>query len=226
MRRPESDTWCLSRGAFDNNRTTTYGSSNCDPNDQVRIHSHEGQNVSTAPVTAPVAAPTARPSTPARTSSRLRSTIVGIAAVLVGLDAGFFVTWQVSIIVGLGIVDDATYVVAFRAFNATVRSAAFGAIFFGAPIALAAAAFVAERRVRPWLVAALVAVLAGVGVTFGIHVPLNEALASTTAAASDARLTFEVPWNRANLARTLLFLGANVAVVVGLLRARGESDAA
>lgn len=161
-------------------------------------------------------------SPPGRARSRLRSTVVGIAAVLVGLDAGFFVTWQISIIVGLGIVDDATYVESFRAFNATVRSVGFGAIFFGAPFSLAAAALIADRRLRPWIVLALVAVLACVGITFGLNVPLNEALAATTASASEARLAFEGPWNRANLLRTLAIVAGQVAMVIGLLRSRAR----
>ena len=60
-----------------------------------------------------------------------RRVIAIITTVLVGLSAGFFVAYEVSVTVGLAEVDDVTYVHTFQAINATIRNVGFATIFFG-----------------------------------------------------------------------------------------------
>ncbi len=56
---------------------------------------------------------------------------LGVAGILTGLFAGFFVTYQISVTRGLARVDDVTYVQTFQWINRTVQTPEFAVIFFG-----------------------------------------------------------------------------------------------
>ena len=150
-----------------------------------------------------------------------------VATTLAGLAAGFFVTYSISVVRGLALVDDETYVAAFQAVNATVRNGWFALIFFGTPVSAALAAVLLAGLHRP------AALLAGLGVatyasgvlglTFGLHVPLNEALAAfgpvSGEAATAARAGFEATWNRWNHLRAIAALGAFLFLLAAQHRA-------
>ncbi len=140
-----------------------------------------------------------------------RRVIAIITTVLVGLSAGFFVAYEVSVTVGLAEVDDVTYVHTFQAINATIRNVGFATIFFGSIPALGVAIAVApDRSRRAVLVVAAIAYVTAVGVTATGNVPLNDDLAevevTTPESAAVARAEFEDDWNRLNLARTVLLV--------------------
>ncbi len=142
-----------------------------------------------------------------------------LATTLAGMSAGFFFTYQISVIRGLAIVDDETYVRTFQAVNATIRSAPFAVVFFGTVPALILALVLhrqASRSIRGLLTLAVVAAIATVLITFVGNVPLNEELALITnvdpATAADARAAFESDWNRLNLIRTVTSIVAAMAV--------------
>ena len=141
-------------------------------------------------------------------SSRQISLVV--ATILTGLSAGFFFTYEASVIVGLAQVDDRTYVTTFQAINDTIRNPAFGLVFFGTIPALGIAGFLNWKADGPtrWLVGVGIALyLTCLAVTAGGNVPLNEQLAETTevtqATAAQARADFETSWNRLNRVRTV-----------------------
>lgn len=146
-----------------------------------------------------------------------------------GLSAGFFFTYQVSVVRGLALVDDANYVESFQAINATIRNAPFGIVFFGTVPSLAAALVVLRGASRPTRVLSAVALalsIAVVAITFAGNVPLNEQLAeagSSPAAAPAAREAFETTWNRLNLARTVCSVGAAVAMAAAVVARRNVS---
>lgn len=163
--------------------------------------------------------------TPAWFAVARRASVAG-STVLVGLAAGFFFTYQVSVTRGLAIVDDANYVSAFQAINATVRTTWFGIVFFGSiPMLVATLAlnWSANRAVRSLLAVALLAYLATFGITAIGSVPLNDELALVTvrtpAAFAEARGDYEAAWNRLNLIRTLTCVTA-LAALAGIGMAR------
>jgi uncharacterized membrane protein len=150
--------------------------------------------------------------------------------VLIGLAAGFFFTFQISVIRGLAIVDDAAYVETFQAINATIRNAWFGVVFFGSiPMLVATLALHWRSRplVRGLLVAALVLYAATFAITAIANVPLNEDLALVTdrsaASAAAARSQFEASWNRWNLIRMLTCIASFVALVLASRQRLGGS---
>ncbi len=152
-----------------------------------------------------------------------------LATVLVGLAAGFFFTYQISVTRALAEVDDTTYVDTFQAINSTIRSTSFGIVFFGAIPALCAALALhrSDRHRRAAIGVALALYLATFAITAAGSVPLNDTLALVADrgadAVADARADYEQPWNRLNLIRTLTSLGALVAMSIATLGPRPAS---
>ena len=96
--------------------------------------------------------------------------------------AGFFFAFAIDVGPAMAQLDAATYVTTQQAINRVVRNAGFGAAFFGAallPWTVAALALWAgaRRHALGWAAVALAYGVAVVGVTSGINVPINEALA-------------------------------------------------
>lgn len=142
------------------------------------------------------------------------------ATVFVGLSAGFFFTYEVSVTLGLAEVDDTTYVETFRAINDTIRNPVFGVVFFGSIPAIVVAIAANWSSMPPigraLVAAALPLYLVGLIVTAAGNVPLNDDLADvgtiTPTVAATAREDFEDEWNRLNLIRALA-VGASFAAL-------------
>lgn len=175
-----------------------------------------------------VAATSAGPSEPEPVDERAprwfaalqRSTLTA-TIVLLGLAAGFFFTYQISVIRGLAIVDDTVYVEAFQAINATIRNVWFGIVFFGSiPMLIATLAlhWTSRPSVRGLVISALVLYVATFAITAIANVALNNDLALVTdrsaASAAAARSQFEASWNRWNLLRTLTCVASFAALVL------------
>jgi uncharacterized membrane protein len=155
-----------------------------------------------------------------RINTPLKPRLALVAATIsAGLSAGLFYAYQVSLIRGLAVVDDVTYVNTFQAINEKIRNPWFFASFICTP-ALIAAALVLKRRsskaVKALIGAGLVLNLALLGITIFGNVPLNDDLASydtvDTETATVARADFENRWNRLHLLRTLAAVGSFVAL--------------
>lgn len=156
-----------------------------------------------------------RPSSEAKFSFDTPRLCLLLAAILSGLFAGFFVTYDVSVTRGLAEVDDATYVQSFQWINRTVQTPEFAVIFFGTIPALVAALLLNWRAGRPTLVllaAAILFAVVTIGITAGANVPLNRELdvvdGLSPQIAAEARADFEDPWNLFNSIRTLTALVA------------------
>lgn len=147
--------------------------------------------------------------------------LLTITVVLLGLSAGFFVTYQISVMPGLALTNDQVFVQSMQGINAAVRSAPFALIFFGPLPLLLATAAAARRRVIavPLLASALLYGFGLLGVTFAGNVPLNEMLATRldSADAAAARLAYGGPWNRLNAIRTGCVLAAYAVVVAAAI---------
>lgn len=174
--------------------------------------------------------------------SVLRPLSLILATLTTGLTAGFFYAYACSVTLGLARLDDAQYVAAMQAINATVRNPVFAFGFFGALLSLilAVALHAGEwraTRTRLLGLALVVYAVGGFGPTFAFSVPLNDDLARVSLdagpeALAQARLDYEDTWNRWNTTRTiassaafLLLIAATLAPAVRPFRVRATDRA-
>jgi uncharacterized membrane protein len=138
--------------------------------------------------------------------------VLGAAALTMGLLAGFFYAYSVSVMPGLDDADDRTLIDAMQQINEAVENPVFFLSFLGAPV-LALAALVVVRRsgsrreIR-WIVAALVLYGVAFLVTVAFNIPLNDELAEAgdperIADAGRVRDDFYGPWVAWNIVRTV-----------------------
>ncbi|MFD6181314.1 DUF1772 domain-containing protein [Streptomyces goshikiensis] len=159
-------------------------------------------------------------------STRVATALLLVATVLVGLMAGLFFAFDVSVMPGLAKADERTYVTAMQNFNAAIDgNALFGTAFVVALLTAAASAVMefrgGRRQVAVWVGAAAVAYLVVLVITFAVNIPLNNELAG---AGDAAKLTdfglvdrFKGTWATANIARTLLCTAALTALARALM---------
>ncbi|WP_157996883.1 anthrone oxygenase family protein [Streptomyces otsuchiensis] len=176
----------------------------------------------TRPPLPPRAQATADPSSgpgvsTAAAGGRAATALLYAAVVSVGLMAGLFFAYDISVMPGLAETGDITYATAMQSFNSTIDSSgAFGLVFVGALVSSAGAALAqyrAGRRALGHLVAAAtVCYLVMLAVTMGVNIPLNEELAAIgdPAAAGDLSVVddFRATWVATNIARTALCVAA------------------
>ncbi|MDX2394227.1 MULTISPECIES: anthrone oxygenase family protein [unclassified Streptomyces] len=161
--------------------------------------------------------------------ARAAGVLLGLSTVLVGLMAGLFFAFDVSVMPGLAGLDDRAYVTAMNGFNAAIDgNGLFGSVFVLALLTTAAAAVVSlrtgHRAVALLAGAAAVAYLVVLVITFAVNIPLNDRLADVAGAVGAAPPTglpvvddFKGTWVTTNIIRTLLSTLALVALVRALL---------
>ncbi|MCX5301830.1 DUF1772 domain-containing protein [Streptomyces sp. NBC_00193] len=172
------------------------------------------------------------------TGTRLSTALLVLSTVLVGLMAGLFFAFDVSVMPGLAKTDDRTYVTAMQSFNAVIDgNPLFGTVFVVTLLAAFAAAFVearaGRRTVALWAAVAAAAYLVVLVVTFAVNIPLNNELADVGDAAKLTDFSvvekFKGAWETANIVRTLLCAAALTALARALVlygRATGATGAA
>lgn len=143
------------------------------------------------------------------------TTLILIAATLfVGLMAGLFYAWSISVTPGLAMTEAEPYLRAFQAMNRAILQPLFFVAFFGALILLPLLAVLYYHAALPaqfWCVLAAT-VLYALGimlVTILGNIPLNNSLdaldvnAMTQEQMAAFRSGFEDKWNRLNTIRTV-----------------------
>jgi uncharacterized membrane protein len=102
------------------------------------------------------------------------------ATITVGLVAGVFGDWAVTIMPGLHATDDRTFVGAFQALDRAIYNPQFMLAFMGALAFTAVAAVLYlrgnGRSPLPWVVVAFGLYLAAFVITMVVHLPLNDGL--------------------------------------------------
>jgi uncharacterized membrane protein len=146
------------------------------------------------------------------------------ATLTTGLVAGLLFVFAHAVMPGLGTGDDGLLVAAFQRIDAAISNVWMMISFLGSPVLTAAALVLdltGDNMTVPWLVAALVLVVATVLITGGVHLPLNRALhevdAGDAAAAAAARRWFEARWVRWNIVRTVTSTASFAALCAALL---------
>ncbi|WP_404952667.1 anthrone oxygenase family protein [Streptomyces sp. 147326] len=149
-----------------------------------------------------------------------------LSTVLVGLMAGLFFAFDVSVMPGLAAGDERTYVTAMRAFNAAIDGNPLFGMAFVLALLLAAASAVVEyragrRTTALWAGVAAAAYLVVLVITFAVNIPLNNELADGGDVAQMTDFTvverFKSTWVTTNIVRTLLCTTALAALARALV---------
>ncbi|MET9324763.1 anthrone oxygenase family protein [Streptomyces sp. NPDC003038] len=177
----------------------------------------------------PYAAPphsTAPPGPATTERGKAATALLLVSTILVGLMAGLFFAFDVSVMPGLATGDERTYVTAMQSFNAAIDgNGLFGMAFVLALLASAASAIVEFRKGRRgvaiWVAAAALAYFIVLVITFCVNIPLNNELAEAGDAArmTDFSIvdTFKGTWAATNIIRTLLCTVALTALSRALI---------
>lgn len=178
----------------------------------------------------PAAQPYLPPAPPPAPRRAPFGTIVLLATTCVGLMAGIFWGFALSVMPGLARTDDATFVHSMQQMNAAIENLPFGLVFVGG-LVFPAVAVVSELRARRRSGAilsalALLLYVVTLAITAGINIPLNNALAAAGTshhAIAAARQGFEGTWVAAHAVRTLtctLSMLCLILVALGVGRSR------
>jgi uncharacterized membrane protein len=150
-----------------------------------------------------------------------------LAALLSGCVFGFFYSWSFTVMRGLSASDGASAIAAMQSVNASIMTGWFALIFFGTPVATAAASLAAylggDRAAALWMAAATALYLVGCfAVTVFANVPMNDALARMDAGAlADAAAAwrdYAGPWTAWNHVRTAACAGGFLCALAALWR--------
>lgn len=142
----------------------------------------------------------------------IKSITLFIAILLVGLSAGLFYAWVVSVIPGTKRVTDITYLQTMQSINKAILNPSFFLIFFGSAILLTLSSIQQiGAGLSFWLIlsATVVYWLGTFGVTAFGNVPLNDALEAlqldtlSDKKIIDFRKDYESKWNQLNMFRTV-----------------------
>ncbi|MGI5238891.1 DUF1772 domain-containing protein [Dactylosporangium sp. CA-139066] len=167
---------------------------------------------------------------------RIAGALLIASVVCMGLMAGLFWAFDISVMPGLADSDDRTFVTAMHYMNTEIENGLFALVFGGALLLPGAAAVVlfAQRRrgAALWTVLATVAYFVVLVITMGVNVPLNNALVGAGAPDRIAdlhkvRSDFEGLWVTMNHLRDLLTTIAVAALGRALsLHARAQRPVA
>ncbi len=157
-----------------------------------------------------------------------KNLILLIAATIMGLTAGIFYCWSVSVMVGLAPLPNDQYLEAFQSLNRKIENPLFFLCFFGSAILLPISTFMhsgkpRQRRFTYLLIASIVYIVGVIGITSFANMPLNMALdkfnvgSATAAQIAEQRAVFEGPWNQLNNLRSFACIVSLVLTILACL---------
>jgi uncharacterized membrane protein len=148
-----------------------------------------------------------------------------LAILLTGLSAGFFFSWEVSVIPGTKQVSDRNYLETMQSINRAILNPAFFAVFIGSLLCLIVASYMQYRagiNFSFWLTlaATLIYLIGTFGVTIFGNVPMNESLEARNLAMVDTeglraiRTSFEGRWNQLHSIRTVFAVLSLICILL------------
>lgn len=158
--------------------------------------------------------------------SVLQLAIEVLTVVWLGTMSGFFFAFAVDVAPAMTHLDGPGYITTQQWINKVVRSATFGAFYFGSAllpfVAVAGAAWAGERsRALAWLLIAALYFGAVFWLTRSINIPINNDLATWQPALPPPNWAqIRDRWNDANLTRTLAAMASFAGAVVLLATRR------
>lgn len=143
-----------------------------------------------------------------------KSMILLITTIIMGLTAGIFYCWSISVTPGIALLPDKEYIAAFQKLDKAIVNPLFMIGFMGLALLLPVCTWVHYQKPLPlrfWLLlgASALYIVGVVGLTMTANVPMNESLSTfntETASAAEIsarRLAHEGPWNFLNNIRTV-----------------------
>lgn len=141
--------------------------------------------------------------------------------ILLGLIAGIFYCWSISVTKGLALLPDKEYILAFQKLNQAIQNPLFFICFFGPVFLLPVCMW---RNYNNYLLLATLSYYTGVmGVTIAGNIPLNNMLEAFTIQGAgieelrSVRAQFELKWNTLNHIRTLCSLISFALTLISLI---------
>ncbi|WP_406193322.1 DUF1772 domain-containing protein [Kitasatospora sp. NBC_01560] len=189
-------------------------------------HDRNATIAPTTPAATTAAAPLGATGPAVAGRSRAAGPVLATATVAMGLMAGLFFAFDVSVMPGLAAGDDRTYVTAMQNINKAIGNGLFGLVFVGAFALTAVAAWLQYRAGRRsaalWAGLATLLYVAALIVTMGVDIPLNNELAGAGDPAgiqdfAAVRTRFESTWVATNMLRTAFCTAALAALTRALL---------
>jgi uncharacterized membrane protein len=162
----------------------------------------------------------------ARGDGRNAVIVLAAATVAMGLIAGLYFGWAVSVMPGLAGLDDREFVSAMQQLDDAIRNPLFFATFLAALVLPGIAVYqqrrLGRRQATPWIVAALILYGIGFLTTMAFNEPLNTDLvdAGDPSRISDpagVRDAFEDEWVAWHIVRTVVSTAALGALAYALL---------
>jgi uncharacterized membrane protein len=157
---------------------------------------------------------------------RYAGIVIAAATVAIGLIAGLYFAYAVSVMPGLAGVDDRAFVSTMQEIDDAIRNPLFFATFLAA-LALPGAAIIQQarlgrRQATPWILAALILYGVGFVTTMAFNEPLNNDIVnagdpSRIADLAGVRDAFEDEWVAWNIVRTIVSTAALGCIAYALL---------
>jgi uncharacterized membrane protein len=137
-----------------------------------------------------------------------------ITTIVMGLTAGIFYCWSISVTPGIALLPDKEYITTFQQLDRAILNPLFMICFMGLALLLPVCTWVYYQKTLPlrfWLLLAASAlyIFGVVGLTMTANVPMNESLSAfntdtaTVTEISARRLAHEGRWNFLNNVRTV-----------------------
>jgi uncharacterized membrane protein len=148
------------------------------------------------------------------------------SVILTGLSAGIFFAWSVSVIPGIKLTVNHTYLETMQSINREILNPVFYCVFFGSLVLLSIASineFHSNKVVFGLLLAAAITYMLGTVLVTGLgNVPLNDQLEALKLAEIDVpqieqfRKFYETNWNKLHLIRTLSAVCSFIIAAIAL----------
>lgn len=159
----------------------------------------------------------------------MKTILLILSTLSLGLMAGLFYAWSISVTPGLKKISDPNYLSAFQSMNRAILNPAFFIFFMGLVILLPLLTYMnydTPVTVEFWLIlSATILYMTGVmAVTVIGNVPLNNTLEALVIESMSAeqmasfRLGFENKWNTLNMIRTLCSSLSFLLLIMACLR--------
>ncbi|MES2689241.1 MAG: anthrone oxygenase family protein [Bacteroidota bacterium] len=159
----------------------------------------------------------------------VQNNLLFASVLLTALIAGLFYGWACSVVPGLGRITDREYISAMQSMNKAIINPVFMLSFMGALIVLPLACYYSYSHSSItcfylMLAAALFYIIGSFGITMACNVPLNNSLESfdlssaTAVEITQKRTSFEMPWNKYHLVRTIAAVASLCCTILAVLK--------